>query len=210
MNVLGIGAHFDDLELGCSGTLIKHVRRGDTVTMVVVTDSAYNTPEGDIVRAHDVAYQEGQRAANLIGARLICLGFNTFMVPHDETLTKQINHLVEKLKVDIIYSHWPGDIHRDHQFTARCAMMAGRHVNKFLLYRSNYYDTEQMFRGNFYSDISDVFELKMEVIRAHESELERVRYKWLDFFRNQNANDGQKIHSGYAECFEVVRYVVDW
>jgi LmbE family N-acetylglucosaminyl deacetylase len=77
------------------------------------------------------------------------------------------------------------------------------------MYRSNYYDTEQQFRGNFYSDISDVFDQKMEVIKAHASELERVRYQWLDFFSNQNANDGQKIHSKYAECFEVVRYLVD-
>jgi N-acetylglucosamine malate deacetylase 1 len=209
MNVLGIGAHFDDIELGCSGTLIKHVQRGDTVTMVVITDSAYNTPEGEVVRPQEVASQEGKRAAELIGAELICLGFNTFMVPHDESLTKQINALVEKLQIDIIYSHWAGDIHRDHQFAARCAMMAGRHVNKFLMYRSNYYDTEQSFRGNFYSDISDVFERKIAVIKAHASELERVRYKWLDFFRNQNANDGQKIHATYAECFEVVRYVMD-
>ena len=209
MNVLGIGAHFDDLELGCSGTLIKHVQRGDKVTMLVITDSAYNTPEGEVVRPLDVAHQEGVKAAQMIGADLICLGINTFMVTHDESLTKQVNALVEKLNIDIIYSHWPGDIHRDHQFTARCAMMAGRHVNKFLLYRSNYYDTEQPFRGNFYSDISDVFEQKMEVIKAHTSELERVRYKWLDFFSNQNANDGQKIHSAYAECFEVVRYVAD-
>lgn len=208
MNVLGIGAHFDDLELGCSGTLIKHVMQGDKVTMLVITDSAYNTPEGQVVRQHEVAYQEGLKAAELIGGELICLGINTFMVPNDETLTKQINMYVEKLKIDIIYSHWVYDIHRDHQFTAKCALMAGRHVNKFLMYRSNYYDTEQPFRGNFYSDISDVMEKKIEVIKAHESELERVRYRWLDFFRNQNANDGQKIHSMYAECFEVVRYVV--
>jgi len=209
MNVLGIGAHFDDLELGCSGTLIKHIQRGDKVTMLVITDSAYNTPEGEVVRPQDVASLEGLKAAKLIGAELICLGINTFMVTHDETLTKQINHLVEKLDVDIIYSHWTGDIHRDHQFTARCAMMAGRHVNKFLMYRSNYYDSDQPFRGNFYSDISDVFEQKLEVIKAHVSELERVRYQWIDFFSNQNANDGQKIHSRYAECFEVVRYLMD-
>ena len=31
MNVLGVGAHFDDPELGCSGALIKHVQKGDQV-----------------------------------------------------------------------------------------------------------------------------------------------------------------------------------
>jgi LmbE family N-acetylglucosaminyl deacetylase len=209
MNVLGIGAHFDDLELGCSGTLIKHVQRGDKVTMLVITDSAYNTPEGEVVRPQDVASKEGLKAARLIGAELICLGINTFMVTNDEALTHKIINYIEKLKIDIIYSHWVYDVHRDHQLAARCAMMAGRQVKKFLMYRSNHYDTEQPFRGNFYSDISDVMDKKLEVIRAHESELERVRYRWLEFFTNQNANDGQKIHSKYAECFEVVRYVME-
>jgi LmbE family N-acetylglucosaminyl deacetylase len=85
--------------------------------------------------------------------------------------------------------------------------MAGRHVPRFLMYRSNYYDTEQTFKGNFYSDITSVMDRKMEVIKAHKSELERVRLKWLDFFKNQNANDGQKIGVEYAECFEVVRFL---
>lgn len=207
MNVLGIGAHFDDLELGCCGTLIKHVLKGDQVTMLVITDSAYKNPSGYTVRDPVVANMEGQKAANLVGAQLICLELKTFMVPNDETLTRKINSYIEDLKIDIIYSHWVCDIHRDHQFAAKAALMAGRHVTRFLMYRSNYYDTEQQFRGNFYSDISDVMDKKIEVIKAHESELQRVRYKWLDFFKNQNANDGQKIGVQYAECFEVVRYL---
>jgi LmbE family N-acetylglucosaminyl deacetylase len=86
--------------------------------------------------------------------------------------------------------------------------MGGRHVPRVLMYRSNYYDTEQMFKGNFYSDISDVMDKKIEVIKSHKSELERVRGKWIEFFANQNSNDGQKIGVKYAECFEVVRYLV--
>jgi LmbE family N-acetylglucosaminyl deacetylase len=85
--------------------------------------------------------------------------------------------------------------------------MAGRRVPRFLMYRSNYYDTEQPFRGNFYSDVSDVIDKKLEVIKAHESELKRVRYRWLEFFKKQNENDGQKIGVQFAECFEVVRYL---
>lgn len=207
MNVLAIGAHFDDLELGCSGTLIKHRQRGDEVTMLVITDSSYHNPTGDLVRDRTIAREEGERAAALVGARLICLDFDTFMVPNDEKLTKTLNHHLDTLSVDIVYSHWVHDLHRDHQFAARAALMAGRHVPRFLMYRSNYYDTEQQFRGNFYSDISDAMDRKIEVILAHKSELERVRYRWLDFFKNQNANDGQKIGVGFAECFEVVRYL---
>lgn len=75
------------------------------------------------------------------------------------------------------------------------------------MYRSNYYDSYEPFRGSFYSDISDYMERKIEVIAAHKSELARVRNKWIDFISRQNANDGQKIGVAHAERFETIRYV---
>jgi len=208
MNILAIGAHFDDLELGCSGTLIKHVRNGDRVTMLVITDSSYTSPNGEIIRDVNIANKEGLKAANIIGAELICLKVKTFMVPFDESVTSEINRYIEDLNIDVIYSPWIHDLHRDHHYAAKNTLMASRHVPRVLMYRSNYYDTEQPFRGNFYSDITGIMDKKIEVIKAHKSELERVRYKWLEFFKNQNANDGQKIGVKYAECFEVVRYLI--
>ncbi len=208
MNVLGVGAHYDDLELGCSGTLINHVKNGDEVTMLVLTDSSYKNPEGNEIRTAEVAKQEGETAAKIIGADLICLDYKTFMVPFDDFLGKKLLNHIEKLEIDIIYSHWVYDIHRDHQYAAKSTLMAGRHVPRFLMYRSNFYDTEQQFKGNFYSDISDVMDKKIEVIKAHKSELERVRYEWLDFFCKMHKNDGQKIGVTHAELFEVVRYLI--
>jgi len=207
MNILGVGAHFDDMELGCSGTLMKHIQQGDKVFMMVVCNSAYKNPVGDIVRDMDTAYMEGKKAAAIIGAELICLDYDTFMIPFDEGLTGTISRYIEKLNINIIYSPWIHDLHRDHHYTAKNTIMAGRQVPRFLMYRCNYYDTEHVFQGNFYSDITDTMDNKIEVIKAHKSELERVRFKWLDFFKNQNANDGQKIGVKYAECFEVVRYL---
>lgn len=208
MNVLGVGAHFDDLELGCSGTLIKHVNNGDRVIMLVITNSSYKNHSGDLIRGGDVAYKEGVEATNIIGAELICMSYETFFVPFEESLTKELNRYIEEFDIDIIYSPWIYDLHRDHHYAAKNTLMAGRHVPRFLMYRSNYYDTEQLFRGNFYSDITDVMDKKIEVIKVHKSELERVRYKWLEFFKNQNFNDGQKIGVKYAECFEIIRYLV--
>lgn len=206
-NVLGIGAHFDDVELGCSGTLLKHARQGDNVTVLVVTDSAYNSPDGAVVREAAVARAEGEQAAALMGARLLCLDHKTFEAPFDENLTRTIFNYINTLQIDTIYSHWPGDVHRDHRNVARSAIMAGRHVPRFLLYRSNYYDSDETFTGVFYSDISDVFERKIEVIKSHRSELERVRNQWIEFFTHQNRNDGMKIGCEHAELFGVVRFL---
>ncbi len=207
MNVLGVGAHFDDLELGCSGTLINHVRRGDKVTMVVVTNSAYSNSDAEPIRARETALAEGRKAAELIGAELVCFDIDTFHVHFDEDVTAKLNKLITGRKIDTVYSHWIHDIHRDHQYAGKCALMAGRHVPRFLMYRSNYYDSDRPFAGNFYTDVSPVMDRKIEVIKAHRSELERVRYAWIEFFTHQNRNDGQKIGVQYAESFEIIRYL---
>ena len=209
MNVLGIGAHFDDLELGCGGSLIKHVEKGDKVTMLVVAKSGYKGPKGNTIRDSNTANKEGLKGAKIIGADLICLNYKTFNVPFDEDLTKQIMSHIENLKIDIIYSHWIYDLHRDHQNVGRCSLMAGRHVPRFLMYKSSFYDSEHSFRGNFYVDISDVMDKKIEAIKAHDSELKRVENKWLDFVEKQEFNNGLKSGTKYAECFEIVRYLTD-
>jgi N-acetylglucosamine malate deacetylase 1 len=208
MNVLAIGAHYDDIELGCSGTLMKHVANGDKVTIVVITDSAYEDPRGEEVRSAQDALREGQDAAAIMGVEMVCLNFKTFLVPYAESLSKILTEYIEDLQIDIMYSPWTGDLHRDHKYAGRCAIMAGRHVPNFLMYRCNFYDTDEHFRGNFYSDISDFMEKKLQVIKAHKSELQRVRYSWLNFFKNEHRNSGQKIGVKYAECFQIVRYLV--
>lgn len=208
MNILAVGAHYDDVELGCSGTLVNHVEKGDKVTIIVVTNSSYKTPDGTEVRKANIAHEEGKKAAQIMGADLICLDYDTFFVPFDESLTKTITSYIEKLSIDTVYCHWAKDLHRDHQYASKSCIMAARHVPRVLMYRSNYYDTYDIFRGNFYSNISATMDTKIKVIKAHQSELERVRYEWINFIKRQNANDGQKNGLEFAECFEVVRYML--
>lgn len=88
-NILAVGAHFDDLQLACSGTLIKHVMNSDNVTMLVVTDSEYKNPEGVMIRPAETAHKEDLKAAEIIGANLITLDYKTFYVPFDEDITKK-------------------------------------------------------------------------------------------------------------------------
>ncbi len=59
MNVLAVGAHFDDIELGCGGTLARHVQKGDDVTVYVATHSGYSNPSGKIIRSREVAKKKG-------------------------------------------------------------------------------------------------------------------------------------------------------
>lgn len=206
MNVLAIGAHFDDIELGCGGTLARHVASGDQVHAYIVTESGFTNGDNKIVRSNAVARQEGQNALAVLGIEKYTLGeFPTLEVEFTEALNKQIIRLVEKNRIDLVYTHWAGDVHHDHRVVARASLHSCRHVPTILMYRSNWYHSDHDFRGNYYVDISDYWEVKEAAIMAHESELVRTGFKWINFFRNEAENAGQRIGVRKAEVFEVVK-----
>ncbi len=208
MNILAVGAHYDDIELGCGGTLINHVKKNDTVWMVVITDSGYRDPAGCVIRSSDTAKKEGEKAAKIIGARLIGLEYKTFYVNFDEKLTADLTGIIKNNRIDTIYCHWSKDIHRDHQNTAKSVLMAARHIPRLLMYQSNWYDTGQPFNGTFYSDISKVMGQKLEAVKAHQSEIKRTDDTWIDYLKNKHRIDGMKTGIKYAEVFVPVRYLL--
>jgi LmbE family N-acetylglucosaminyl deacetylase len=207
MNVLAIGAHFDDIELGCGGALARHVANGDRVFAYVATRSGFASPDKKVIRDDEVALKEGQDAMRVLGVNLICGPFPTLQIEFTDDLNMEILKIVEREKIDLVYTHWVGDIHHDHQAVGRASLHSCRHVPRMLMYRSNWYHSTQDFRGNFYVDISDYWDTKEKSIRAHVSELERTGHKWIAFFKNEALNAGQKIGVPFAEVFEVVKWL---
>jgi LmbE family N-acetylglucosaminyl deacetylase len=207
MNVLAIGAHFDDVELGCGGALTKHVAGGDRVYAYVATVSGFTSPDNKVVRSNEAALNEGRAAMKVLGVELICGNFNTLHVEFTDELNAQIVKIVEDKKIDKVYTHWVGDIHHDHQAVARASLHSCRHVPCMLMYRSNWYHSNLDFRGNYYIDITGHLDKKFDSIREHRSEMDRTQERWISFFRNEAENAGQKIGVKYAEVFEIVKWL---
>jgi len=208
MNILAIGAHFDDVELGCGGTLARHAANGDNVCVYVATVSGFADHYSKEVRSNDIARAEARAAMNVLGVKdLICGEFQTLDVEFVDALNVEILRIVEEKRIDLVLSHWPGDVHHDHQSVGRASIHACRHVPRQLLYRSNWYHSTADFRGNFYVDITKTWSLKKRSIEAHESELNRTGRKWVSFFENEAENAGQRIGVKYAEVFEVLKWI---
>lgn len=208
-NILAIGAHFDDIELGVGGTIARHVAAGDNVIMLVVTNSAYYNYDGTTVRTEEVAAQEGAAAAKILGVNLlISLGMETKTLKYGFELIEAINKVIDENNIDLVYTHWDKDVHQDHSAIGRATFNAARHVKNILMYQSNWYHTSTEFRGNYYSDISDFMDIKVLSVEAHANEVAKFGPKWIKFFENENANAGQKIGCEFAECFEVVKVLV--
>ena len=208
MNILAIGAHFDDVELGCGGTLAKHAENGESVYVFVATLSGYVNQYNQEVRNNQVALAEGQKAMKILGAKeLICGNFKTLEVEFVDSLNIEIIKIINEKKIDLVYTHWTGDIHHDHQAVAKASLHSCRHVPRLLMYRSNWYHSPVDFRGTFFEDISETWDKKSLAVAAHESEDKRTGEKWIKFFKNEATNAGQRIGVKYAEVFEPVKWL---
>jgi LmbE family N-acetylglucosaminyl deacetylase len=208
MNILAIGAHFDDIELGCGGTLARHVHSGDNVYVYVATVSGFTNQYAESVRSSEIARSEAEQAMKILGIKeLICGQFKTLQVEFTDDLNAEILRIVDTRKIDFVYTHWVGDIHHDHQAVARASLHSCRHVPRLLMYRSNWYHSTTEFHGNFYTDITMFWPSKEAAIRAHASEVQRVGEKWINFFRNEAENAGQRIGVKMAEVFELVKWL---
>ena len=208
MRILAIGAHFDDVEIGCGGMLLKRqLEHHDSITILTVTSSEYTSTENGATRTPEVARKEAEEAAGSIGAELICMNKAPLTLIHTEQLAHELNRIVQDIAPDVVLTHWGGDFHSDHAAVSQSSVRAARHVETILLFRSNWYHTESKFKGNYYVDISSYLERKLEVIRLYDSVLKNVNYSWIDFISQQNRFMGLKVGVGAAENFRCIKYL---
>ena len=57
-NVLAVGAHADDIEIGCGGTVARHARNGDEVIILIMAESSYTYYDGRVLRTKEEGVQE--------------------------------------------------------------------------------------------------------------------------------------------------------
>jgi len=144
----------------------------------------------------------------MLGAdELICGAFKTLEIEFNDALNVEILHLVQNKKIDLVYTHWTGDIHHDHQAVAKASLHSCRHVPRLLMYRSNWYHSPVDFRGTFFVDITEHWSAKEGAIRAHRSDIERTHERWIAFFRNEAESAGQRVGVALAEVFELVKWI---
>ncbi len=160
MRVLAIGAHPDDIELGCGGALLGHRDAGDELVMLVMTDGSRG-PQGMDTR---VVEQEG--CAHMLGAELRWGGFTDGSVPSDHGGVAVVEDALEG-GVDLIYTHAPSDTHQDHRATAEATFAAARRVPRVLCYET---PSSVSFTPGVFVDIDGYVEGKLNLLRAHLSQ----------------------------------------
>jgi len=206
-NILAVGAHPDDVEIGCGGTIALHVKNGDNVIILVMTKPFSTHYSGRIIRPKKEGKIEEENAAKVLGAKLINLGFEDKHMQYSVETIEAINKIIDKYEIDIIYTHWYHDTHQDHTRTTQSVISAGRYVKNILMYEPVYPSGRSYlgFRNQYYVDITSTFELKMEALKQHKSQVKRYGDSFLEAVEARARHRGYEIDNKYAECFEVLR-----
>lgn len=208
MKILAIGAHLDDIELACGGTLAKAVKNGHQVKMLVMTDSSYSSAKGVTLRTREEALEEGLDAARVLGVEDIeVLDFKTLFVPYNGESVSHIDRVITDFKPDYIFTHWIHDTHQDHMNTGMATISAARWHNNIFMYEpfppsGRSYNA---FRPQAYFDISSTIEDKLKSLAAHRSQAAKYGEQWTEATEGRARMRGFECGTKYAEVFEIVR-----
>ena len=200
MRVLAIGAHPDDIELGCGASLLAHAARGDRVAMLVMTPGEQG-PQAAKSRVH-----EQEEAARLLGAELFWGGFQDGVIPDGSRCVQAVESVIAATRADIIYTHSPNDTHQDHRSVAAASLAAARRTTRVLTYEA---PSSRGFVPQMFLDVEGFVEQKLELIRAHESQVLKNRLVDLEAVAAQARYRGFQGRVHYAEAFEIERFVWD-
>ena len=214
-NILAIGAHPDDLEFGCFGTLKKFIDQGKNVTLVVMTASdVTHSQTGKATRSKEQSIKEAFAAAEVIGADLILLPFQDGEVPFNKQSVHYIEQLLSERNIDTVFTHWAGDTHQDHINTLEATLAASRMINNVFCYEQvplpRVCTTYPV--ANFYVDITDTISYKIEASKKHDSQIQKYLNQGIDLIDNLETLAkfrGIQIETKYAEAFNVLKYKYD-
>ncbi len=228
LDILAVGVHPDDVELSCSGTLLRQISLGNTVGLLDLTLGELGTRGNATIRT-----QEATTAARMMGALVreqLDLEDGFFIQNRDNLL--KIIRVIRKYRPEIVLANAIEDRHPDHgraaKLTAEACFLSG-------LIKIETVDTEgglqeawrpkvvyhyiqdRSLKPDFAIDISDFVNKKFELIMAYKSQFFNAdssepitpisSSSFLDSIRGKDAVYGRYIGVAYAEGYNVGRTI---
>jgi LmbE family N-acetylglucosaminyl deacetylase len=209
-NILIIGAHYDDAELGAGGTAAKLASEGHEVYKLTLTDNVTRFAHMNIQVEYETSLRQSSAACAALGVTEI-LDFQPIECSHlvyDTEVMQRIENILYQKNIDTVFMHYVHDMNQDHIAAAKLCMTASRHCKNVFMYQSNLYVLEQPFYPNYFFDISDYIHLKIQALEQYGEE--HNRFNRL-FQTNVERNHVWGYANGveYAEGFSIVRRIED-
>ena len=217
MKILALGAHPDDVEICCGGTLAKYVKSGHQVSII----HACNGNKGDFITKPEelakIRCKEAASAGRMIQADVSCLGFGDAEVFYNEETLGIFVDAIRKAEPDVIITHNPQDYHLDHTAVSKLTLDA-TFLTSVPSYRPQSKATSTIpqiyfmetysgigFHPTEYVDISPEIDTKLAMMKCHQSQIrwmkEHDHIDIIDFLLVNAKYRGYQCGVPYAECF---------
>lgn len=222
MNILAVGAHPDDVELFCAGTLLKYKQQGHSIYIGLTTSG--NQGSNVIESREEIARireNEQLEAAQYYDAKVRFMRYDDELLFDTPETRRAVINTIRWANPDVIFTHYPDDPSTDHGMTGKIVSevilsLPGKNIQadepstkkKPTLF---FWDTTAGvdFLPEVYVDISDVMDLKCEALSKHESHKEWMsHYQTGEFFehcRILGSFRGLQVDCTYAEGFRAHR-----
>lgn len=196
--ILAVGAHPDDIELGCGGTLRSAVKLGNKVVAVFMT-------KGELSGDPEVRCKESLDALACLGVNEVFFGdFKDTEVVCSRRAIDFLESFYREKKPDVVLTHTVNDIHQDHRQVGWISLSAFRNIGVILAYETP--RVTAAFSPNYFVDISSCIDDKWKALKCHASQKEK-RYVAYESMVNLASFRGAQVNLTAAEAFEVIRYV---
>jgi len=194
--VLAVGAHPDDVEIGVGGILLRHVAEGHAVCVLTLSG-------GEAGGIADERAVESQRAAALLGARLVLADFTDRSIGEGADTIAAIKAVIDDIGATMVYTHTARDVHQDHRSVHSATLVAARRIPRIYCYQAP--STTVEFRPTRFVAVDEYLERKLEVIHAYSSQVKVRRYLEEDLLRATARYWSRFSEARYVEPLEVVR-----
>lgn len=208
-NILIIGAHYDDTELGVGGTAAKLADEGKKIYKLTLTNNVTRSSHLHLNIDYETSKAESSLACKSLGINEIVdfepihcceLFYNT------QTM-QRIEDVIYECKIDSVFMHFSDDANQDHVEAAKLCKTAARHCENLFAYQSNMYILTNPYYPTYFVDISDYIEKKIEALKQYEEQHNRFNSLFeITIDRNKVWGFSQNVK--YAEAFLPLKILI--
>lgn len=223
MNVLAVGCHPDDIEIGCGGTLAKYAKQGHRVVICHCANGNMGHVAVEPEALREIRIAEARRGGALLGAaEVLTLDVGDLLVDHyDQGQVEAMVRIVRAVDPDVILTHDPDDYMKDHAQVGKLVFDASfsatvphfvpdaKSIGRFapIFYMDTLAGVN--FQPEYYVDISGQIEQKLEALECHESQIKWMRdhdgVDFADMVRTCSKYRGYQCGVPYAEGFRILK-----